>query len=133
MTESSTLVGRLKADLYSRQSVVILVAILVAVPAAMLGMAPSYGFEAGFLLLMLLGVDVPSLYDREWPVAYSSIRVVVAWTLVACLLVGATYLALVVLARAAGLGPLWSASLAFAATWFASVGGARTLGARLAG
>ncbi|MFC7044824.1 hypothetical protein ACFQH6_04765 [Halobacteriaceae archaeon GCM10025711] len=133
MAEPSTLVDRLKADLYSLQSVVILTAVLVAVPAAMLWMAPSYGFEAGFLLLMLVGVDVPALYDREWPVAYGSAGVVVAWTLVACLLVGVTFVALVVLARAAGLGPLWSASLAFVATWLGSVGGARTLGARLSG
>jgi hypothetical protein len=93
-----TVLNRARGWLVDETTPVVLTAIAVAIPGAYLGQH-SLGaeFEAGFLLLLALGVGVPTVYER-WPRRYGVLGAV-AWALVACAVVaalfGGTYLLLV--------------------------------------
>ena len=67
----------------TQQNATILTAILVAIPTAY-GFHVWSGAEQGdFLLLLLLGVTVPTVYDDLWP-AYDRTWKAIVWTLGAC-------------------------------------------------
>ncbi|WP_276258838.1 hypothetical protein [Haloglomus litoreum] len=79
-------ISRLRNWLTDQQQVATLVAVLVAL-AAGYAFEARFGVYAGsFLLLMLLGVGVPSAYEERWP-RYDHAWQAVAWVLVACGLV----------------------------------------------
>lgn len=83
MSEQSSLRERLVADLSSTNTLVILVAIVCAVPIFLAYTAMrGVDFAGGFLLLMSIGVDVPHVYERYWPVEYTGTGAI-AWTIAA--------------------------------------------------
>lgn len=122
-----SLLARFRRELFSRQSLVILVAIVVAVPVAGALYEYTGDFAAGFLLLVLLGVEVPSTYERRWPIAYESTVAIVAWTLGACALVAGAFLALYLAASAFLSRPL-GAVVAFVLATVAEIAVARRVG-----
>ena len=116
-TDATSVLSRLG----TYQNLVTLVAVVVAVPAGLYAGMATGEFAVGFLLMMVVGVDVPSFYERRWPVTYDSAWVAVAWTVVASALAIFVFLALFWVASVA-LGPgLVSAAGAFVVTWGAGV------------
>lgn len=104
---------------------VVATAVVFAVPAALLGpvLVGVHDPAVGFLLLLVVGVFVPQLYERRD--RDDSIPVAVAWTVLASIVLAAGYLAVFVLLRgllgvtpaaavaflAASLGPLLAAGV----------------------
>lgn len=82
MSNSPTLRERLAVDLSSTDTVVTAIAVLLAIP--LIGYISSQGitFESGFLLIMTVSVNVPSIYGQYWPVEYT-VGSAVVWTLLA--------------------------------------------------
>lgn len=116
----SGLLERIRAGLVSIQTLVILVAIVVALPTAYLVSSFLDAFESGYFLLILLGVRVPQIYERREPLGDASPMLAVAWTVGACLLVAATFTAVSLAGLALGISPLVTAGGAFVLTYLAA-------------
>lgn len=65
------------------ENVSILVAIVLAVPTGLLAETWLHWEGLGFLLVLALGVMVPTAYRRQWP-GHRSTAGAPAWTVVAC-------------------------------------------------
>jgi hypothetical protein len=103
----------LAARLRGPENVSILTAIVVAIPATLLVETRADGEGLGLLLLIAVGVVVPTMYRQQWP-HHESVGGAVAWTVAASALVGAVLLGLAALLRTyVGLGGFASAALAF--------------------
>lgn len=88
------------ADLRDRcttpRNVAVLAAVAVAIPAAY-GLHAAFEAEQGeFLLLLALGVDVPTVHDQYGP--QERVLAAVAWTIGACAVVGAGFVVVFVAA-----------------------------------
>lgn len=95
------------ARLRTPENASILAAVALAVPAGTTASVLLHGDVLGFLLLMLVGVSVPTAYRTQWP-ADGSVPDAVAWTVAVGVLAGAAFLALALGLRVA----LGSATLA---------------------
>lgn len=84
----STRLSSLRERLLTTRNAAILAAVAVALPAAYLFHAGFGAGQAGFLLLLALGVGVPTALDG---VAPDSLRGAVALTLGACAVVGVLF------------------------------------------
>lgn len=93
MTESPTRRERIVTDLTSTNTLVILVAIVLAVPIAGYTAMSGIEFAGGFLLLLSIGVDVPDVYERYWPVEYTPVGAI-AWTIAMGLVTAALFIGL---------------------------------------
>lgn len=117
MPSTSTRNG-LAGRMATQRNLTILVAILVAVPAAY-GFRTAFGGDgigASFLLLMTLAVGVPTAYDDYWP-QYDRAWLAVAWVLVACVVATAEFVGLYLLGtEVLGLSPLVASVGAFLVT-----------------
>lgn len=86
MTESPTRRERIVTDLSSINTLVVLVAIVLAMPIAGytvmsgIGFTEGIKFAGGFLLLLSIAVEVPNVYERYWPVEYTPAGAI-AWTI----------------------------------------------------
>ena len=79
----------------AQRNVVIYAAVLVAVPAAYGFHVVFSGQEAGFLLLVTLGVGVPTAYNSYWP-TYDRLWKTVVWVVGAAALSAAAFAGLFV-------------------------------------
>jgi hypothetical protein len=122
----ATRTSRLRNWLTDQQQLVTLAAILVALPASYAFRATFGEFPGSFLLLVLLGVFVPTAYDDYWP-RYDRTWKAVAWTLVACAVTATVFVGGYLVGEAAGIGPLLAGLAAFLVT---SLGGFAVLAAR---
>jgi uncharacterized membrane protein len=93
MSEQSTLRDRLVADLSSTNTLVILVAIVLAVPIAGYTATRGVVFAGSFLLLASIGITVPYIYERYWSVEYR-VAGAIGWTIGAGLVTTALFIGL---------------------------------------
>jgi hypothetical protein len=93
---STTTDRSLRDRLTGQHNVSIATAILFALPAAFAFYNWSSGRQGSFLLLLLLGVSVPTLYDDGWG-RYDRTWQTVVWTVTACAVVGVEFVGLYVL------------------------------------
>ncbi|WP_435183950.1 hypothetical protein [Halobellus sp. EA9] len=100
----------------AQRQLTIFAGVAAALPAAY-AFRSAYGSGPGsFLLLVTLGVVVPTAYDEYWP-AYDRAGAAVAWILVACAVAATAFVACYLVGtEAAGLGSTPSAAVAFLAT-----------------
>jgi len=102
----------------TQRNLTILVAILVAVPAAY-GFRSAFGGDGlggSFLLLMTLAVGVPTAYDNHWP-QYDRKWIAVGWVIAACVVATAEFVGLYLFGTAVlGLTPLVASVGAFLVT-----------------
>jgi hypothetical protein len=99
----SGVLERMRGWLFGPETPVLLAAIVVALPTAYsVQHWLDSGFEASFLVLMMLGVGVPQLYDR-WPHQYEP-PLAVVWALAACAVVTAVFVAVYLVAYGLGAG-----------------------------
>lgn len=92
---STTTDRSLRDRLTGQHNVSIATAILFALPAAFAFHNWSAGGQGSFLLLLLLAVSVPTLYDDGWG-RYEHTWQTVVWTLTACAVVGVEFVGLYV-------------------------------------
>lgn len=128
--------ARVREKLEPSNDLVVLVAVVLAIPMAYAVSSVTGDTPASFLALMLAGVLVPRVYEDQWPVEYGVSLAAVAWAGVAVCLATGTLLGVYVLVfpvfdgltASAGFA---SATVAFLAAWLLGAGVARTLGPRL--
>jgi hypothetical protein len=112
---------RTRSRLFDPESLVLLAAIVAAPPTAYyVQQWLDSGFAASFLVLVILGVSVPQLYDR-WPHQYKP-SLAVAWTLAACTVMTVVFVATYLVATNLGAGTLTAAILVFLVTELGSSG-----------
>lgn len=112
----------------AQRQLTIFAGVAAALPTAY-AFRSAFGSGAGsFLLLVTLGVAVPTAYDEYWP-AYERARAAVAWILAACVVATAAFVACYLVATgAARLGATLGAAVAFVLT---NLGGFALLGRRM--
>lgn len=91
MTESPTRRERIVTDLSSINTLVILVAIVLAVSITGATWMSGIEFDAGFLLLLSIGVCIPDVYERYWPGEYTPVGAI-AWTIAMGLVTAALFI-----------------------------------------
>jgi hypothetical protein len=122
MSEQSTLRDRLVADLSSTNTLVVLVAIVLAVPIAGYTTMRGFQFAGVFLLLTSIGISVPRVYEQYWSVEYR-VAGAIGWTIGAGLVTTALFIGSYQLFVAV-LNPTNSAVAAFLLTSVVQFGGA---------
>jgi hypothetical protein len=112
---STDVVSRIRQRLWTQRTLTVSVAILLA-------LCGTYGFgvvfdpDGSFLLLLTVGVVVPTLYDEYWP-PYDRTWKAVCWVVGAAAVASAAFSALYwVGTELVGLSPLLASTAAFLVT-----------------
>ena len=109
-------VARLLGRATTQRNVSISTAIVVAVPLAY-AFTLTFGYQGSLLLLLTLGLGVPTAYDDYWP-AYDETRKTVVWVIVACGIAAVEFTGFYVIATAPlGLSSFVGSIGAFLLTW----------------
>ncbi|MFB6207392.1 MAG: hypothetical protein ABEJ05_12795 [Haloglomus sp.] len=111
----STRMSRVWNWLTAKQQLVSLAAVLVALPASYAFRATFGEYAGSFLLLVLLGVGVPSAREEYWPRSDRT-RAAMAWALGACAATAAVFVGCYLVGTAIGLGPFFAGVGAFLVT-----------------
>lgn len=120
---SSNVVTRLRDRLWTQRNLTITTAIVVGLLVTY-GFSVAFGPDGSFLLLLTVGVVVPTLYDEYWP-PYDRAWKAVGWIVGASAVTSAAFVSLYwVGTELAGLSPLLSSAGSFVLT---TVGGIAVL------
>ncbi|WP_380676576.1 hypothetical protein [Salinigranum sp. GCM10025319] len=121
---SSTVVTRLRDRLWTHRNLTIATAIVVGLLVTS-GFSVAFDPDGSFLLLLTVGVVVPTLYDEYWP-QYDQGWKAVGWIVGASVVASGAFVSLYwVGTELAGLSPLLASVGAFVLT---TVGGIAVLG-----
>lgn len=110
----TSLSSRVRAELFSAPSVVILTAAVFALGAAYVTQAWANGTSVGFGALLGIGLGVPTLYD-EWAV-HTSLTGAFLWAVLASVIAFGFYALIFIFLTRFGMGASFSGGLAGGAT-----------------
>lgn len=113
---ASGALSRLFARVRTVRNLVVAVAVVLAMPTGLYIGSVTGESGVGFLLLMVVGVAVPSAYDRRWHERFPDPVEAVAWTVAACAVSTTVYVGFYLLGRTA-VGDLLAATVAFVCAW----------------